>query len=285
MRDSSFFSAPCLPRRALAVAVLLAACAVPANAQTPASSLSSSPESWGTISRGSLRSVLAPKLDIKLSSRAAGVVEKIHVAEGATVSAGEAIISLDSQQEEAEVAQSLAVVRGIEAELERVTNEFARAQALFEDKISSDKQYDESRSLQKVTASRLDQATAALALSQVRLNIRTIRSPIDGIFLKTVKSVGEAVERHETIARVIDASTLRFVLYSDYSLLGRFAAGEKVAVLVQTAPRKETRVEGTITHLDPVVDSTSGTFRIVVEVKPSVGAIAGFAAMLVIGEK
>ncbi|HRP03607.1 MAG TPA: efflux RND transporter periplasmic adaptor subunit, partial [Opitutaceae bacterium] len=238
-------------------------------------------DAWSVVSRGSLRSVLAPRYDIKLSSRAAGIVEKILVPEGSRITAGEPILSLNSQEEEAEVAQAKASLRGTEADYERAKNDFARMDALFKEKIASDKQFEESRSLLKVTQSRVDQAKAMLAIAEVRLENRTLRSPIDGIFLKTVKSVGEAVERFDTIARVVDASSLRFVVFGDYSLIGRFKPGQKVALQVQSTPEAESRVEGVVLHIDPIVDSTSGTFRIIIEVTPSDRAVAGLSALLV----
>lgn len=241
-------------------------------------------QAWSTPSRGSLRSVLAPKYDIKLSFPAAGIVEKILLSEGSRLRAGQPIMILDSRQEEAEVAQATASLHGTQADLERAGTEFARIEALFKDRIASDKQFEESRSLLKAAQARVEQAKAVLALAQVRLDNRTLRAPIDGIFLKTVKSVGEAVERFETVARVVDASSLRFVVYGDYALLGRFLPGQKVSLQVQSSPEAENRVDGIVLHIDPIVDSTSGTFRIIIEVKPSEKAIAGLSALLIIGE-
>lgn len=238
-------------------------------------------QAWSTPSRGSLRSVLAPKYDIKLSFPAAGIVEKILLSEGSRLRAGQPIMILDSRQEEAEVAQATASLHGTQADLERAGTEFARIEALFKDRIASDKQFEESRSLLKAAQARVEQAKAVLTLAQVRLDNRTLRAPIDGIFLKTVKSVGEAVERFETVARVVDASSLRFVVYGDYALLGRFLPGQKVSLQVQSSPEAENRVDGIVLHIDPIVDSTSGTFRIIIEVKPSEKAIAGLSALLV----
>lgn len=246
-------------------------------------SAQTSQDAWSTASRGSLRSVLAPKYDIKLSFPAAGIVDKIHLSEGSRITAGQPIISLDSRQEEAEVAQATASLHGTEADHERAQNEFSRVEALFKDKIASDKQFEESRSLLKATQARVEQAKALLTLAQVRLENRVLRAPIDGIFFKTVKSVGEAVERFETVARLVDASSLRFVVFGDYALLGRFTPGQKVFLQVQSAPESDARVEGVVLHIDPIVDSTSGTFRIIIEVQPSDKAIAGLSALLVAG--
>lgn len=241
-----------------------------------------STENWSVVTRGSLRSILSPKHDIKLSSPAAGIVETIHVPEGSRVSSGDALISLDSRQEAADLAQAEATLRGIEAEYERTRTEFARAEDLFRDNIISPKQYDEFRTSNLVLRSRRDQAKAALDSAKVRLDNRTVRSPIDGIFLKTSKSVGEAVERFETVARVVDPSVLRLVIFCDSSLRGRFTLGQTAQILVQSTPREESPASGVIQHIDPIVDAMSGTFRIVVEVQPSTDAVAGLPAALVV---
>ena len=264
-----------LLRLLLVLGLILPVLAPLTQAQTRSNS-----DTLSAVTRGSLRSILAPLHDIKLSSRAAGVVEKLHLPEGSRVSAGDALLSLDSQQETAEVAQADATLRGIEVEYERAASEFARAEALFKDQILAEKQYLEYRSNHLVLKTKRDQAKAGLDLAQARLDNRTVRSPIAGIFLKTSKSVGEAVERFETIAQVVDASTLRLVIYCDPSILGRFQIGQTVPVQVQPTPERSATVNGTIHHIDPIIDASSGTFRIVVEIIPSDDAIAGLPAML-----
>ncbi|MBL9208528.1 MAG: efflux RND transporter periplasmic adaptor subunit [Opitutaceae bacterium] len=255
---------------------LLFAAVLSAGAQTVRSS-----DPLNGVSRGSLRSILAPRQDPKLSSRAAGVVEKLHVPEGSMVSAGDPLISLDSQQEVAEVAQAQATLRAIEAEHERATLELTRAEALFRDKILADKQYEEYRSNAVVVKNRRDQAKAALDLAQARLDNRTLRSPIAGIYLKTSKSIGEAVERFETIASVVDVSALSLVVYCDASHLGLFTAGQTVSVQVLDLNDQNVTVPGTVQHVDPVIDAAFGTFRVVVEVKPTATVVAGLPGILI----
>lgn len=236
---------------------------------------------FNAVGRGSLRSILAPREDIKLPSRAAGIVEKLHVPEGSRVAAGDALFSLDAQQETAEVAQAQATLRGIEAEYDRAASELTRAEALFRDKILADKQYEEYRSNALVLQSRRDQAKAALDLAQARLDNRTLRSPINGIFLKTSKSIGEAVERFETVALVVDASVLSLVAYCDASHLGLFKEGQSVPVQVLALGEQQLTVTGTVRHVDPIIDATFGTFRVVVEVTPTDKVVAGLPGVLI----
>jgi multidrug resistance efflux pump len=136
--------------------------------------------------------------------------------------------------------------------------------------------------LRSCSKSRRDQAKAALDLAQARLDNRTLRSPINGIFLKTSKSIGEAVERFETVALVVDASVLSLVAYCDASHLGLFQGpGQSVPVQVLALGEQQLTVTGTVRHVDPIIDATFGTFRVVVEVTPTDTVVAGLPGVLI----
>lgn len=236
---------------------------------------------WG-VDRGSLRAVLMPVEDVRLSSRAAGVVERYLVREGERVSAGQILMELNREQEKAEVAQSEAALKAAEAELTRASKEFARAELLRTENISSEKQYEEATYQLALAEAARDRAEAALSGARDRLEARTIKSPIDGLFFKRSKSVGEAVAQFETVARVIDDSELELVVYAGSSLFGTLQPNRSATVEVMDGPGRGTKVPGTITHVDSLVDPASGTFRIKVRVEPSSVAGAGFAARLLL---
>lgn len=234
-----------------------------------------------TGSRGSFRSVLRPSVDVSLSARAAGIVEVIHVPEGGTVRKGQPIISLDSTEERAEVAQAEASLRGTKAEAERSAAELERIQQLRQENIYSDKQFLDAKAQAELAASRHEQAMAAVALARARLANRDVLSPIDGIFLKTTKQVGEAVERYETIARVVDVTSLEVVVFCDARFFSIFANGQQVDLKVLKTAEDQPIISGTVFHVDPIVDPTSGTFRVKVKIERSAQAIPGYAAILI----
>lgn len=249
-------------------------------AQTPADGrpLPSTPSN---LSRGSLRSPLRPVLDVNLSSRAAGIVEKIHVPEGKPVKAGQAIISLDSSQERAELAQAEASMRGAHADMERAAGEFDRVQRLHKDDIYSEKQFLDAKAQAAIAKSRYEQAAAAVELAKTRLAYRDIVSPNDGIFLKTNKLVGEAVDRYESVARIVDVTSLEAVMFCDATYFSLFKTGQKVDLRILKSGEQQPIVTGQITHVDPIIDPSSGTFRVKIGVQPSVDAIAGLSAILI----
>lgn len=231
--------------------------------------------------RGSFRSVLRPWADLQLSAKAAGVIEQFHVNEGAMIKAGDPILSLDSDEEKAEVLHTEAAVRGSRAELDRAVSELERIKPLTNERIYSEKQSIEAQTVAEIARSRYEQGLAVLATARARLANRTVTSPIDGIFLKTNKSVGEAVERFETVARVIDISRIEMTVYCD----GRFYDSLKSSVDVKVRIIKDLNnqpvVDAKVIHVDPIIDPNSLTFRIKLQLAPSSGAAPGYAAILI----
>ncbi len=232
------------------------------------------------MGRGSLQAPLQPADERSLAARAAGIVEVIHAPEGSLVTAGQAIMTLDSNQERADVSQAQASVHGAKAEMDRAAAEYDRTQKLREDAINSEKQLQDAKANAEIAQSRYEQAVAALDAAKVRLAYRDIVSPINGIFLKTNKHVGEAVERNETVVRVVDVSSLEMVVYCDARYFSLFKVGQKVDVRVLIAADNQPIVPGTVFYVDPIVDSTS-TFRVKVKIEPSAQAVAGFQAILI----
>lgn len=235
-------------------------------------------------SRGSLRSVLRPIADVRVSSKAAGVIEQFHVEEGAALQVGDPILSLDMDAERAELAQAIALVDGAKAELDRTTSEYERARPLSAENIFSEKQLLEALTARDLAASRLAQAEAARDLAQSRLANRTLTSPIKGVFLKTSKSVGEAVERFETVARIVDASRLEMLVYADARYFKKFAQGSQARARVSLPTGGQVIATGTVSHVDPIVDPGTGTFRIRLQFEPSEGVSAGSTAILLLPE-
>lgn len=118
-------------------------------------------------------------------------------------------------------------------------------------------------------------------MARVRLANRSIRSPIAGIFLKTNKLVGEAVERYETVARVVDVTSLEMVVFCDARYFSLFKIGQRVDVRVFKSPEDQPIVQGLVVHTDPIIDPSSGTYRVKIKVERSEDSVPGLAAILI----
>lgn len=80
---------------------------------------------------------------------------------------------------------------------------------------------------------------------------------------------------------MVDASVLSLVAYCDASHLGLFKPGQSVPVQVLALGEQQLTVTGTVRHVDPIIDATFGTFRVVVEVTPTDTVVAGLPGVLI----
>ena len=236
---------------------------------------------WNSVNRGSLRAIVQPAQDIRLSSRAAGIVQRYEAEEGQLVKKDAPLLVLDDDQERAELVQAESIRKAALAELAHAEGEFERAKPLSEERIFSDKQFAEAKYALDVARSRVAQADAAVELARVRLANRTITSPIDGIFLKKTKNIGEAVERFEPVARVVDLSYLEIVVYCDASLFGSIGQNHEIPVQVAKSDDSPAAlVQGRVLFVDPIIDPASGTFRVRVHLPKSDVTAPGYTAIL-----
>ncbi len=234
--------------------------------------------------RGSLRSVLLPREDIKLSAASAGIINRYHVEEGRQVIAGDVILELDAREEEAAVNQAEAILDGAAAELEKARKDMKRVEKLYHDDIQSERQYEETVYLLAKAESQYKQAQATVDTAKIRYEKKKIKSPINGIFLKKYKSVGESVERLETVARVLDHTRLELVVYCGSHLFGSMHSDTTLNIEILDGPSRGEQVAAEIVYVDPIIDPSSGTFRVKMEISPSETVSAGLAARLILGE-
>lgn len=277
---------PRFPSRFLPVVALVGAMCV--GARISAEENSVSPENkesgvqWNSINRTSLRAVIQPANDVRLSSRAAGIIKRYDAEEGQTVKSGDPILALDDDQEKAELSQAESLLQGAQAELGHAEREFERAKPLTDERIYSDKQLSEATYVRETARSRLAQAQAAVDLARVRLANRTITAPFTGIFLKKTKNIGESVERFEPVARIVDLSFLEIVLFCDASLFDTLRKQTEVSLQVSKSDDRHVVVRGRVTYVDPIIDPASGTFRIRIRLPNSPDTAPGYTAVLLL---
>ena len=105
-------------------------------------------------------------------------------------------------------------------------------------------------------------AKLELERAQAALELRTIRSPLTGVVVERMLSVGESAGR-DPIMRLARLDPLRVEVFAPVSLLGKLVPGMRALV------RPDAPVTGLfgarITVVDRVADAASGTFGVRLE--------------------
>ena len=208
------------------------------------------------IARASRRAVAASytgtapleaRAESQVVAKTSGVALAVLVEEGQTVRAGQPLLRLDSARHALQVAQSAAQLRKLEAN-------YARSQQLAKQNLISANDLDQLRY-------DLENARATHRLANLELSYTTVVAPISGVVASRSIKTGNFVQINTPIMRIVDTSRLEAVLNVPERELATLKAGLPVTLAVDALPGQT--FKGTVDRVSPVVDSGSGTFRVV----------------------
>lgn len=172
-----------------------------------------------------------------------GTIEEIAYEEGSFVKAGDLLIKLVSNTQQAKLEQAKA-----QANLAKLSYE--RNKNLFERKAQSQQEFDKAEADYKV-------AEAAVTLAQADLDKMSIRAPFDGRIGSRNYSVGQYVTEGTQLVTIVDKSKLRINYAVPQRYLDQLRLGAKVVFDTPAFP-----LEAFIGHVDfisPTVDVTTRT--------------------------
>ena len=197
--------------------------------------------------------LLGPKDEARLAFKLGGVIEAIHVEEGAAVKSGQVLAFL----RQTEIAASVEQARQAAGKAERDLN---RGKALFADGVATEEQ------LQDLSTSR-DVASAALRSAEFNSSYARIVAPADGVVLRKLAQPNELVQAGQPVL-VVGGGSRGWVVrlgLADRDRV-RFQLGDAARLDFDAFPGQ--RFAGSISNLASSADPATGTFTVEVQVEP-----------------
>ena len=243
---------------ALSCAVALAACKGGGNGEAQAkASAEKAPEAVPVeVAKTARRAIAASYTgtaplealaDSQVVAKTSGVALSVLVEEGQQVRAGQVLVRLDSARAALEAARTGATMRKLESN-------YARSRQLAEQKLLSANDNDTLRY-------DLESARAANRMANLELSYANVVAPISGVIASRSIKAGNFVQINTPIFRIVDISRLEAVLNVPERELATLKPGLPVALAVDALPGKT--FTGVVDRVSPVVDSGSGTFRVI----------------------
>lgn len=190
---------------------------------------------------------LEPRSEAQVIAKTSGVALAVYAEEGQTVRAGQTLVRLDASRAALQAAQSAAQLRKLEAS-------YARSSQLAVQKLISANDHDTLRY-------DLENARAVNRLANLELSYANVAAPIAGVIAQRSIKTGNFVQINTPIFRIVDTSRLEAVLNVPEREIATLKAGLPVQLLVDALPGHP--FSGTVDRVAPVVDSGSGTFRVI----------------------
>ncbi len=238
------------------------------------------------VQRGTFRvdvsasGVVKPIDRVEIKSKASGRIDFLPLDEGDVVHKNEIICRLDKTDVQADFDQRRADLDIAEAELKQVQNTFARRKKLFEKKLISVEELDQSELSVAQAKGKLVRARVALDQAQVRLDETEVRSPLDGIMLKKLVEVGQIISSGisnvsggTAIAALANMNRVHIEAGIDEIDVGKVRIGQEAQVVAEAYPRR--KFNGQIIRIAPeaTVSQNVTQFNVIVEVENDRGLL------------
>lgn len=251
--------------------------AVPALAQSQPSSLRPTPAATTTLQAG--QCLIEPLQRIELRSAVAAPIVAIHAERGTTVRKGQLLVSMDAAVERAalEAARYRSTMGGATqqagARMSNATDRLRRRDELLKQNFVSAQERDDAAAEARVAEAELLQAREARELArlesqQLRASVTrySLVSPIDGIVTERLQNPGEMPQTGDNapaILKLAQTDPLRVDIVLPVAHYGKVRTGGTAIVRPEAPFTGEYRA--TVTVVDKVMDSASGTFRVRLE--------------------
>ena len=184
-------------------------------------------------------------------AKTGGVVMEIFAEEGQYVKQGQRLAKLDDERLTLEMSRS-------EAALAKLKRDYERNEELFQKSLISAEEYERIKS-------DYETQKAARDLAQLELNYTTVVAPFSGIVSERLIKRGNMVATHAPTFRLTDFDPLLAILHVPERELNKLQKGQRAELRLDALYGEV--FTGAIKRISPIVDPTTGTFKVTVEVR------------------
>jgi membrane fusion protein, multidrug efflux system len=214
---------------------------------------------------------------VDVTAQRDGIVASLSAETSTRVKAGTVLARLDERQLTANLEAARAKTRSVEADLrnwqaeaEVMQADYVRAQKLWDLKLISEEQlqhakfkaeseqWDIGRVRELLSTSRHEERSLELELEKA-----SITAPFDGLVARRYVRVGQTVAKGERLFWVTAEAPLRMRFTLPEKFVGHLKKGEELPLTSPDAPQEKHTAR--VIEVSPVVDPSSGTIEVLVE--------------------
>lgn len=216
--------------------------------------------------------LVKPEMYIELSSPVDTTMKEMLVKPGDFIEIGQPLVQLESSVERAKVklarqkVASTSEIGRLKVQLRYTKLNNKRMIELFTKKSVS--QFEKDKSDTDVALAEFELAKAKdkrkiarldLELALIQLELKTIKSPINGVVIDSYATVGESVA-DRPIMKLAQIDPLRVELIAPTEYFGLILSG--MEVVIQPERPADRTYKATVTVVDQLIDPASGTFTV-----------------------
>jgi RND family efflux transporter MFP subunit len=234
--------------------------------------------------------LIEPTQTVDISSPVAGLLEKVNVRRGDKVYKGQILANLESSADIASAklaryrSEMTAPTATAENKITFAKRKFERRREMHAQDFMSEQEQDEAEADMKLAEAELKLAQENKEVAKLEweqqsslLELRTFRSPFDGVVVSQLLYPGETVDpgsQKKTILKLAQLNPLRVYVILPVAVFGKVKHGMKVGVTPELPVGGH--YSGSVSTIDRIVDAGSGTFVVFLKIaNPKLDVPAG----------
>jgi len=198
------------------------------------------------------------KMKSSISAKVSGRIEKLLVAPGQKVKAGDLLLQLDVGEIQAQLQRAQAVQKQAAIELERMKSLFAQATVARAEVDRAEMQF-------QVAVGNVKEVETMLGYARVT-------APFDGVVTRKIADVGDLASPGLALLEMEDPNLLRLEAEVPEALIDRVKLGDQFTVRIASLPQL---LEAVVGEMDPVADPVSRTFNVKMDLPQATGLRSG----------
>lgn len=245
--------------------------------------------SWSTLAVAeSFECLIEPMQVVEIRSPAEGLIDKVYVHRGDTVTKGELLVRLQSDVEQSavEVARFRAEMTGhitaAKDRLEFARKKLNRLQKLRKGQFVAEQDRDKAETEEQLAEANLQEAQEDQRLARLDyhhavdlLNLRILRSPFDGVVVDRMLNPGDLTESgsdRKPILKLAEIDPLRVEVVLPEEAYGKVRVGMTATVVPEGLGGRYT---ARVTVVDRVLDAASDSLGVRLELPNKQGKLPG----------
>jgi membrane fusion protein (multidrug efflux system) len=195
--------------------------------------------------------------EVEIYAKTTGIIEKLLVEEGDNVRAGDTLVVLDDREAELNL-------RKAEISFREAENSLKRSREMSSRDLISEEEHETVQLAYESSNTNLDEAQLAFEYTRVT-------APIGGVITARFVELGDMITQSKILFHLADFNPLRARIFIPEKELQRLRIGQEVLLRVESAPGRE--FPAVVQLISSVIDPSSGTFKVTVEVKSAGGKL------------
>jgi HlyD family secretion protein len=218
----------------------------------------------------SANGTLNPVTLVSVGTQVSGTVRKLYADFNQKVEKGQILLELDDALYAAQVRQSEAGIRNVQATLDLARANEARMQNLFNMEYVSRLELDQAIQARRSAEAQIAQAQAQLARDRANLNYTVIRSPVSGVVVARQVDIGQTVaasfQTPELFKIAQDLSKMQ--IHSNFAEadVGQIRVGQQATFSVDAYQDRKFNAVVEQVRLNPTIQSNVVTYDVVLAV-------------------